>query len=67
MARLQAKRKELVALRITLEAEIKKITCDVDHLDGAIALFDASATPRAVKRYVTKHWEEGQAKAIRAR
>jgi hypothetical protein len=60
-----AKRKELVALRSSLESEIKKLTCDIDHLDGAISLFDATATPRAVQRYVTKHRaKKGRLKAF---
>jgi hypothetical protein len=55
VAGLTAKRDELHKLRKTLEAEIYKITCDIDHLDAAIALFDPENTPRAVTRYVTKH------------
>lgn len=49
------KRDELHKLRKALEAEIHKLTCDIDHLDAAISLFDASQTPRAIQRYVTKH------------
>lgn len=55
VAGLTAKRDELHKLRKTLEAEIHKLTCDIDHLDAAIALFDPANTPRAMKRYVTKH------------
>lgn len=55
VAGLMAKRKELVAIRATLESEIKKLTCDIDHLDAAITLFDPAQTPAAVQRYVTKH------------
>lgn len=50
-----AKRDELHKLRKTLEGEIQKITCDIDHPGGAIARFDPEQTPRAVTRYVTKH------------
>lgn len=50
-----AKRSELIKLRKALEADVHKLTCDIDHLDAAIALFDTTATPRAVQRYVTKH------------
>jgi len=52
---LIAKRDELHKLRKSLESEIYKITCDIDHLDAAIALFDPEQTPRAIIRYVTKH------------
>lgn len=55
VAGLIAKRDELRKLRKTLEAEIRKLTCDIDHLDAAIALFDPEQTPRAITRYVTKH------------
>lgn len=52
---LIAKRAELHKLRKSLESEIHKLTCDIDHLDAAIALFDPDQTPRAITRYVTKH------------
>ena len=52
---LLAKRAELVKLRADLEAELRAVTCDIDHLDGAIRLFDPAATPAARKRYATKH------------
>jgi hypothetical protein len=52
---LVAKRKELIAFRNGLESELRKVICDIDHLDAAISLFDASTTPRAVQRYATKH------------
>ena len=55
VAGLQAKRAELVKFRSGLESELKKVVCDIDHLDAAISLFDASQTPRAVLRYATKH------------
>ena len=55
VAGLTAKREELHKLRKALEAEIYKVTCDIDHLDAAIALFDPAQTPRAITRYVTKH------------
>lgn len=31
------------------------MTCDIDHLDAAIRLFDPNADIRAVKRYAAKH------------
>jgi len=44
-----------VKLRDQLEAEARKVTCDIDHLEAVIALFDPANTPEAVKRYTTKH------------
>jgi hypothetical protein len=56
IAGLQAKRKQLVKLRADLEADVRKVTCDLDHLDACIRLFDPSAdTAAAIKRYATKH------------
>lgn len=55
VAGLMAKRDELHRLRKEHEKEVHKLTCDIDHLDGAIALFDPENTPRAITRYVTKH------------
>lgn len=52
---LLAKRAELVAFRKGLETELHKVTCDIDHLDAAIRLFDPETTPHAIKRYATKH------------
>ncbi len=55
VAGLMAKRDELLKLRNHLEAEMRKVTCDIDHLDACIALFDPANTPEAIQRYVTKH------------
>ena len=55
IAGLQAKRKQLVKLKADLEADVRKVTCDLDHLDACIRLFDPAADTRAVKRYATKH------------
>lgn len=56
IAGLQAKRKQLVKLRSDLEADVRKVTCDLDHLDACIRLFDPTAdTAAAIKRYATKH------------
>lgn len=52
---LIAKRDELLALRRKLEAEARKITCDIDHLEACIRLFDPENTPEAVKRYSVQH------------
>jgi hypothetical protein len=55
VAGLEAKRAELVKLRAAHEAEVRKITCDLDHLEAAIALFDPANTPEAIRAYVVKH------------
>lgn len=52
---LLAKRAELVAYRTSLEAELRKVTSDIDHLDAAIRIFDPATTPAAIKRYATQH------------
>lgn len=52
---LEAKRAELVRYRDALEAEVRKVTCDIDHLEAAIGLFDPQATPNAIRRYVVRH------------
>ncbi|WP_339830865.1 hypothetical protein [uncultured Parvibaculum sp.] len=55
VAGLMAKRDELLKLRKHLDAENRKVTCDIDHLDACIALFDPANTPEAIQRYATKH------------
>lgn len=55
VAGLISKRDELIALRKKLETETRKVTCDIDHLDACIALFDPANTPEAIQRYATKH------------
>tara|TARA_R110000868_G_scaffold192394_5_gene436854 strand:- start:3780 stop:4208 length:429 start_codon:yes stop_codon:yes gene_type:complete len=55
VAGLLSKRDQLLALRKQLDAEARKVTCDIDHLDACIALFDPANTPQAVQRYTTKH------------
>lgn len=52
---LNAKRAELIRYRDQLETEVRKVTCDIDHLEGAIKLFDSTMTPAAIKRYVVRH------------
>ena len=54
---LQAKRAELVKLYDNLVADAKKVTCDIDHIDATIRLFDPEADiQRRVKnRYAIKH------------
>lgn len=35
---------------------MRKVTCDIDHIDACIRLFDPTAdTAAAIKRYATKH------------
>ena len=55
VAGLVAKRTQLLKLRDQLEADARKVTCDIDHLEAVIALFDPENTPEAIKRYTTKH------------
>lgn len=57
VAGLQAKRAELIKLRERLAANIKKVTCDIDHLDATIRLFDPEADLERVRlnHYATKH------------
>ncbi|UTP39817.1 hypothetical protein M9M90_01180 [Phenylobacterium sp. LH3H17] len=55
VAGLIAKRDDLIKLRNHLEAEARKVTCDIDHLDAVIPLFNPANAPEAIQRYVTKH------------
>ena len=56
IAGLQAKRRQLVKLRKDLERDARKVTCDLDHIDACIRLFDPAAdTAAAIQRYATKH------------
>jgi len=57
IAGVQAKRAELVKLHDNLIADAKKVTCDIDHLDACIRLFDPDADhqQRLKNRYATKH------------
>ena len=52
---LVAKRAELVKLRDRLEADIRAVTCDIDHLEAAIRIFDPEDTPEARRRYAALH------------
>lgn len=52
---LNAKREELLAYRAGLHKELRKVTCDIDHLEAAIRLFDPDCTPNAIKAYVVRH------------
>jgi len=52
---LVAKRLELVAYRGRLEADIRALTVDIDHLEAAIRIFDPEDTPETRRRYAALH------------
>jgi hypothetical protein len=52
VAGLKAKKAELERLRDQLEADLRSVVSDIDHLDGAIALFAKSEGHR---RYVRQY------------
>ena len=52
---LNAKREELIRYRVSLEAEIRKVTCDIDHLEAAIRLFNPDNALKAFKAYIVQH------------
>ncbi len=55
IAGLVDKRAELAALVKFHRAELRKIVCDLDHVDATIRMFDPNADTSRVKRYPTKH------------
>jgi hypothetical protein len=55
IAGLNAKREELIAYRKALQAEIRKVTCDIDHLEAAARLFEPGNTPAEFKAYMVRH------------
>lgn len=55
LAGLVAKRAELVKYRDQLEADVKALSVDIDHLEAAIRIFDPENTPEARKRYAALH------------
>lgn len=55
LAGIIAKRDELVKYRDQLEADIRAVTVDLDHLDAAIRIFDPEDTPTARRRYAAMH------------
>jgi diphthamide synthase subunit DPH2 len=55
LAGLKAKRAELAKYRDQLEADIKAVTVDIDHLEAAIRIFDPEDTPAARRRYAAMH------------
>jgi hypothetical protein len=52
VAGLEAKKEDLVRLRDQLEADLRSVTSDIDHLDAAILLFSGA---RQHERYVRRH------------
>ncbi len=48
---LISKRAELAKYRDHLEADIRVVTVDIDHLEAAIHIFDPEAAPAARRRY----------------
>lgn len=55
LAGIVAKRNELARYRDQLEADIRAVTVDIDHLDAAIRIFDPEDTPTARRRYAAMH------------
>lgn len=52
---LIAKRDELAKYRDQLEADIRAVTVDIDHLEAAIRIFDPEDSPAARRRYAALH------------
>jgi hypothetical protein len=52
---LVTKRAELVKYRDQLEADIRALTVDIDHLEAAIRIFDPEDSPAARRRYAALH------------
>ncbi len=55
IAGLVEKRIALVKYRDQLEADIVAVTCDIDHLEAAIRIFDPEDSPEARQRYAALH------------
>jgi hypothetical protein len=55
VAGLLAMRAELAGKIKFHHAELRKMVCDLDHLDATIRLFDPDADTTRVARYPTKH------------
>lgn len=52
---LIAKRDDLARYRDQLEADIRALTVDIDHLEAAIRIFDPEDSPEARRRYAALH------------
>jgi len=55
LAGLLEKRAYLAGMIKYHRAEVTKITCDLDHIDATIRMFDPNADMTRVVRYPTKH------------
>lgn len=55
VAGLIEKRAYLAGLMKHHRAELRKVICDLDHVDATIRMFDPDADVRRVARYPTKH------------
>lgn len=55
VAGLVEKRAQLAGKLKYLRAEQRRVICDLDHIDGAIRLFDENADTSRTIRYPTKH------------
>jgi hypothetical protein len=55
IAGLLEKRAQLAGMIKFHRAELRKVICDLDHVDATIRMFDANADISRVARYPTKH------------
>ncbi|KQZ29378.1 hypothetical protein [Caulobacter sp. Root1472] len=55
VAGLLEKRAQLAGIIKFHRAELRKVICDLDHIDATIRMFDAKADINRVARYPTKH------------
>lgn len=55
IAGLLEKRAQLAGMIKFHRAELRKVVCDLDHIDATIRMFDANADISRVARYPTKH------------
>ena len=55
IAGLLEKRAQLAGMVKFHRAELRKVICDLDHVDATIRMFDATADISRVARYPTKH------------
>ena len=52
---LHAKRDELIRYRKTLQADIRKVTSDIDHLEAAARLFEEGVSYTGIKGHTVRH------------
>ncbi|MDP1630194.1 MAG: hypothetical protein Q8L66_02095 [Caulobacter sp.] len=55
LAGLIEKRAELAGMVKFHRAELRKVICDLDHVDATIRMFDPNADVSRIVRYPTKH------------